>query len=175
MITLWNSSSSVSPWRTLLDFQRNLDRMMNFTFADTQGDSWSDQLVFHPPCDVEETESHYLVSADLPGISKKDINIEMRDNQIFITAERKSERKSTKASERYYGKFHRVVNLPAGVDADKIEAQYVDGVLTVALPKSEAAKGRQIKITDGKSSIFGKLLGKSESEGKEERTVKSVN
>jgi HSP20 family protein len=158
-----------------MDLQRNLDRMFDQAFGSNVSDEWTEEAVFHPACDIEETNSHFVMNVDLPGVPKKDINIEVKDNQLLISGERKAERKTKNSSERYYGKFHRVVALPSGIDADKIEAQYQDGVLTLALPKSEAAKGRQIKITDGKSSFFGKLLGKSETPEKEERQERTVS
>ena len=173
-LALWNDNYS-SPWRSLMDLQRNIDRMFDQAFSPVSSGDWNEERIFHPACDIDETESHYVMSVDLPGMSKKDINIEARENQLFISGERKSERKSNGASERFYGKFHRVVTLPEGVDAERIEAQYQDGVLKVALPKLESAKPRQIKITDGKGSFFGRLLGKSEAPEKEERTEKAVS
>jgi len=150
-ITLWNDN--VSPWRGLID------RMFDQTFEDTAG--------FHPASDVEETNTHYVMSVDLPGVAKKDINIEVKDNQLYISGERKSEKRERGFSERYYGKFHRTFTLPTEVEVDKIEAHYQDGVLTVALPKAESVKPRQIKIGDGKSSLFGRLVGGTKETEKE--------
>lgn len=173
-ITLWNDNSPLSPWRGLMDLQRNLDRMFDQAFRDSRSDRWADESVFHPACDVEETDSHYVMSVDIPGVSKKDINIEVKDNQLFISGERKAERKERGVSERTHGKFHRIVTLPSGIDAEKIEAQYQDGVLTVALAKAESAKPRQIKITEGKTSFFGKLVGGNKDNEKEEKTTSSA-
>jgi HSP20 family protein len=155
-MTLWNESS-LSPWRGLMDLQRNLDRVFDQTFGD-RSDRWADEAVFHPVCEVDETDSHFVMSVDLPGVNKKDINIEARDNQLIISGERKSEKKERGFSERLYGKFYRVITLPNGVDTNKIEAHYQDGVLNVALPKAESAKPKQIKISDGKGSFFGRLV-----------------
>jgi len=174
-ITLWNDNFGVNPFRGLMDLQRNLDRLFDDAFGESKGDRWSDEMVFHPACEVEETESYYLMSVDLPGVAKKDINIEVKDNQLFISGERKSEAKKRGLSERYYGKFHRVLILPTHVDAEKIEAQYEDGVLTVALPKAESARSRQIKISEGKGSFFGKFIGGTKEKEKEEKTVSAAN
>jgi len=133
-VSLWNAQN-MSPWNSLFELQRHLE-------------SRNEEAVFHPLCDVEETEKGFSVSVDLPGVAKKDINIEVHENQLFITGERKSETTRKNFSERAHGKFHRVLTLPTNVDAGKIEANYADGVLTVELPKSEAAKPRQIKIGD---------------------------
>ncbi len=172
-LTLWNDSS-LSPWRGLMDMQRNLDRMFDQAFGDNS-DRWSDEAVFHPTCEVDETDSHFVMSVDLPGVSKKDINIEARENQLIISGERKSEKKERNFSERSYGKFQRILTLPSGLDADKIEAHYQDGVLTVALPKAESAKPRQIKITDGKGSFFGRLVGGNKENEKEVKSSSAAS
>lgn len=142
--SLWNDRFSQSPWRGLLDMQRNLDRMFETTFEE--------EADFRPTCEIEEKDSHFMVSMDVPGIPKKDLHIEVKDGQISVSGERKNL------------KFSRMFSLPAGVDADKIEAQYQDGVLSLAIPKSESAKARQIKITEGKSGFFSKLLGGNKEE-----------
>ena len=132
--------------------------------------SWRDGMLdsyetpaFRPVVDVEETETHFMVSLDVPGVSKKDITIELRDNELLISGERKS-----------HGKFQRVLTLPTGIETDKIEAEHRDGVLTVALPKSESAKPRRIKISEGEGSFFGKFLGKAQ-EPKREIETKEVS
>ncbi len=111
---------------------------------------------FMPPAiDVEETAEEYLVSADLPGIKKEDINIECEGNQLTISAERKYEStdgRKQERRERFYGTFHRSFTLPTGVDADKIQASYEGGVLTVHVPKVEQAKPRKIAIGASKAS-----------------------
>jgi len=114
-------------------------------------------------CDIHETDDHYLVSFDMPGVKKEDIKIDLQGNRLIVSGERRREqsenRKSTLWYERSYGKFERTFVLPSIVEADKIEAQYEDGVLNVALPKAEKAKPRQIQIQSGKSGFFSKLLG----------------
>ena len=125
-------------------------------------------LGFAPVCDIEETGTHYLMSFDLPGVKKDDIKIDIVDNQLVVSGERKQERKVDEKSryfaEKTYGRFQRTMTLPAQVNADKIEAQYEHGVLQVAVPKSETAQPRQIKIGEGKGGLFSKILGKTEQE-----------
>ena len=164
-ITLWNEPIAQSPWRALFDIQRNLDRMFE--------DKMSEERVFQPALELEESDSHFVYNVDMPGIPKKDIRIELRDDQLFIEGERKAENKNSAYSERYYGKFSRVLTLPANVDTEKIEANYEDGVLKLVLPKAEMAKPKQIKISEGKSSLFGKFLGTKE-EDKEKKTVSTT-
>src|SRR4029079_8130624 len=106
-LTNWQES----PWRGLLDLQRNLDRVFDSAFNE-------EDAGFRPLCEMEETDSHYLMSVDLPGVSRKDINIEVKDGDLVISGERKNEKKTSAYSERYYGKFHRVLSLPTGIDAD---------------------------------------------------------
>lgn len=147
--------------REISGLQRNVDRLFQDMLSplSTQGEilSWS------PTCDVDETESHYLMTFDLPGVNKNDVKIELRDNQLIVSGERKQERKEGKrVQERFYGSFQRVFTLPSHVDPEKIEASYEDGVLYLAVPKAESVKPKQVQIGEKKSGIFGKLLGRDE-------------
>lgn len=163
-LDFWNGNSW-SPARELWFLQRGIDRLFDdvmMPFSDSNRDLTS-AWRFNPACDVEETESHYIASFDLPGISKDELKIELTDNQLTVSGERKSETKEKGARhivERFHGAFQRVFTLPASVDASRVEANYQDGVLRIAIPKAEAAKPRRIQITDGKESLIGRLLGK---------------
>jgi HSP20 family protein len=135
---------------------------------------------FNPACDVEETDSHYLMSFDLPGISKDDLKIEVVDKQLTIAGERKLEKKDDKNSrhvaERYYGSFKRTFTIPSAIDSTKVEASYKDGVLQIAVPKAEAVRPQQVKISDVKGGIFSKLLGqKNTRESEREVSVKDTH
>jgi len=103
-----------------------------------------------PALDVYEDKSNLVVRAELPGLKKEEIEVSLRDNAITISGERRQEKKSeeseTSRQERYYGRFTRSLVLPKQVDAAKVAAKYVDGVLTVTLPKAEEAKARQIEV-----------------------------
>lgn len=155
----------------LFDFRRELDRVFDDFWASPalsarggeMGGSW------FPSADVEEEADHYMLSLEIPGMRKDDLNIEVIDNQIVVSGERKQEEsrksKGSVYSERRFGRFQRSFALPTHVDAGKIEAQYQDGVLKLYVPKSESAKPRQIKVSDGSSGgIFNRLLGKKEGE-----------
>lgn len=126
---------------------------------------------FVPACEVEEGDDHYLFVLETPGVKKENLKIEFADNQLVICGERTStDNRNTRGvhySERGTGKFQRSFRLPVGVDAEKAEANYQDGVLRILVPKAESAKPRQIKITNGSgtSKFFSKLLG---SKGEEE-------
>ena len=127
-----------------------------------------------PACDVEEADNHYLISLEMAGVPKDQLKVEFHDNQIVISGERQKETKRKETgqwySERRFGKFQRSFTLPAGIDREKVEANHQDGVLRVYVPKSESAKPRQIKITNGfNASSFRRLIGQSsttEEEGK---------
>lgn len=120
---------------------------------------------------VNETDDHYMVSFDMPGVKKDDIKIETRGNQLMITGERRSEPKNN--SGRSYGKFERIFTMPNTVDNDKIEAHYEDGVLSIALPKVEVAKPKTIQIQSGSNGLFNKLLGSKKESNKEIKDVKA--
>jgi HSP20 family protein len=106
--------------------------------------------LFAPAIDVAEEKDNYVVKAELPGLSKDDVSVTLEDNYLTIRGEKKPESEDKGANyhhkERTYGSFSRTIGLPTTVDAQKISAQFKDGVLQVTLPKSEAAKPKQIEV-----------------------------
>lgn len=107
--------------------------------------------VYQPRCDISESKDHYLASFDVPGVKKEDIKIEVEGNQLIVSGERRIEINNEDNEvhlrhERMHGKFERTFNLPTTVNTDKIEAQYENGVLRIAIPKAEAVKARTIQI-----------------------------
>lgn len=105
---------------------------------------------FGPALDIYEDKENFVVKANLPGMKKEDIDVSLHNGSLSISGERKNESKLENAeasrSERFFGQFQRTVELPAPVAADKITAQYHEGVLTVTLPKAEEAKPKQIDV-----------------------------
>jgi HSP20 family protein len=103
-----------------------------------------------PALDVHEDKDNFVVQAELPGMKREDIDVSLQDGALSISGERKVEKKYEEAeiyrTERFFGKFQRTVTLPTPVAADKVKAQYKDGVLTITLPKTEAAKPKQIDV-----------------------------
>jgi HSP20 family protein len=172
---IWNTG--LAPLGLL---RREMDRLMDDLWS-ASPDNKSGQATessWQPPCDVEEAPNHYLLTLDMPGVSKDQIKLEVLDNQIVISGERRHEQKRNTDtgwySERRQGKFQRSFTLPVGVDADKLEANYQDGILSVYVPKAESAKPRQIKINNGSStSFFGRLIGQSSTKDKEGRHLTS--
>ncbi len=99
--------------------------------------------------DIEETEASYQLTADLPGLEKSDINVDLHENTLTISAERKEERASDGRvlwQERVLGKLSRTIQLPQAVDADGVKATYTNGTLQLTLPKLAATRARKISI-----------------------------
>jgi HSP20 family protein len=103
-----------------------------------------------PLINLSENKDSYVVRAEMPGLKADDLNISVAGNNLSISGERKiaSEGQNVRyhRREREGGTFNRVVALPGEVDAGKVEAKHVDGILTVVIPKAEAAKPKQITV-----------------------------
>jgi HSP20 family protein len=103
-----------------------------------------------PVVDVAEREKDYEITAELPGMDEKDIEVSLSDDVLTIKGEKKEEKeerqKDYHVSERRYGSFQRSLRVPDGVDANKIEAKFKNGVLTLILPKSPEAQKKKKKI-----------------------------
>lgn len=103
-----------------------------------------------PNVDIHEDKDGINISADLPGMTQKDVQVNIDNNVLTLTGERKLDREDKKDNyhriERFYGKFSRSFSLPNTVDTDKVEAHMENGVLRIHLPKREEAKPRQIEI-----------------------------
>lgn len=109
------------------------------------------ERTFKPAAEALEQKDHYLMSFDLPGMKKENIRIEIKDNVLIVAGERKQEIKGegeqkAQVFERQYGSFYRSFTLPTAVNEEKIEAHYVDGVLTLLLPKTPIAQPKKIQI-----------------------------
>lgn len=106
-----------------------------------------------PAMDIVENEDAFVATADLPGLTKDDIDISLEDGALSISGERKIQHtegdgnKGFRRLERSYGAFHRSFTLPQGVDVEKVEAKFADGVLSLTLPKAETARSRKISIS----------------------------
>ncbi len=142
-MTLYNPLRRLSPSRRLFS---------NFLGDDFFG--WpelsSDAYHWHPVVDFLETDDMVRLSAEIPGMEKKDIKIEVKSHALSISGERKFEVDANKeryrSVERIYGKFFRSIDLPEGLKEDKIKASYRNGVLEISIPKSEAAMPREIPV-----------------------------
>lgn len=103
-----------------------------------------------PSLDVVEEKEQYLVKLELPGIKREDVKITFEDGVLHVAGERKEEKSADEnkvhLNERYYGTFERAIRFPNPVEQDKVSAKFTDGVLQIALPKTEETKPRQIEI-----------------------------
>jgi HSP20 family protein len=120
---------------------------------------------FLPAVDLHETPEFYLVSLDVPGVSQKDIKIDVQQGRLTISGERRRTDKEDSALfkrfERSYGRFERSFQLPQDVSQEKIQARFENGVLEVMVPKAEVAKPRSIAIeSSDKGGLFSGLLGR---------------
>ena len=144
------------PVRELHTMQNEMNRLFN-TFFDspTPGNGGSGGSVrrWIPAMDVVETEDHFVLRADLPGLSENDVNIELEDNVLTVAGERKAEHEQRGEGyyrvERAFGSFSRSLTLPEGVNADAIQASFDNGVLEVRIPKPEQHKPRKVQISLG--------------------------
>jgi len=103
----------------------------------------------YPALNVWEDEDSYTAEAELPGFRLEDVEVNVRGSELSISGERKPEEKEGMTwhrRERGFGKFHRALEFPLPVDAEKVQASLKNGVLTVTLPKAEAAKPRKIQV-----------------------------
>ncbi|EEF57448.1 Hsp20/alpha crystallin family protein [Pedosphaera parvula] len=105
---------------------------------------------WEPNIDIYEDKEKITVNAELPGMKKEDINVSLEGRALTISGERKEEQEHKEGdnyrAERFFGRFQRSITLPSAVNAEKINANYKDGVLTIELPKSEEAKAKQINV-----------------------------
>ena len=109
--------------------------------------------VWRPAVDVIESDDAYVVRASLPGLKAEDIDVNIEDDVLTIKAERSEEHEETEESyllrERSFGSYHRAIRLPDSVEAENVEAEVRDGILTLTLPKREEVKPRQIEVKVG--------------------------
>jgi len=158
------AATALRPWRPFENLRREVDRL----FEDFDGGMWRspfgrsffDLQPFSqrestwaavPAVDVAETEKAYEITAELPGIDEKNVEVKFSDGVLTIKGEKQEEKEEKKKdyylSERSYGSFQRAFQVPDGVDTDKIEAAFKNGVLKVTMPKSAEAQKSAKKIT----------------------------
>jgi HSP20 family protein len=151
-----------NPFSMMRQLSREMDRLMDSFFergfgspwreSGTQEDDWQGRTLWSPQIDVQQRNDSVIVRADLPGVSKDNVQVEVEGDTLVISGQRREEREEGgddqgyRVLERSYGSFYRSVPLPQGVDPDHIEAAMRDGVLTVTLPLAENARPRRIEI-----------------------------
>lgn len=133
--------------RPLVRFEREMENLMERLFRPDEG-RWLVEFV--PAVNVAETETGYEVSLELPGMKREEFNVELKNGNLWVSGEKKEEKEETGKSfhrvERTYGEFCRVIPLPGEVVAEKISAEYKEGVLRIVVPKTEKAKPRHVEV-----------------------------
>ena len=136
-------------------FSTEFNRLFDTLFESTnvnRAQRWA------PPMDLVEGDDHFLLKADLPGLGEDDVSIEVQDNVLTISGERKAETERKEKGwyrlERSFGRFSRSLTLPEGVNADAISASFDKGVLEVSIPKPEERKPRRIAIGNGEPATL---------------------
>src|SRR5919206_695396 len=142
-------------WEPLREFstlQNEMNRLFDTVFdTPAPGGNGNTLRRWMPAMDLVESDDHFVLRADLPGLSEEDVKIELEDSTLTISGERKSEHEDKGEGfyrvERAFGSFSRSLTLPQGVDAEKVTASFDRGVLEVRIPKPEQRKPRRIEIS----------------------------
>ena len=136
----------------LLDLRSEMDRLFD-NFVGTRPAPAQHADFISPPVDIEETPEAFVLRADLPGVSQKDVKVSFTGDTLVLRGERKRESEKHEGSlhrtERVYGAFERTFTLTSPVRGDQIKATYRDGVLEIRVPKAEEAKVREIEVQVG--------------------------
>jgi HSP20 family protein len=136
----------MAPWREIED---RMERLFEETFGARRWPT-ATAMPWLPAVEVFEREGTIVVRADLPGLKREEITVEVTDGSLMIAGERKVEQeikeKDYYRSERSYGAFRRAIPLPTGVEKGKIAATYKDGVLEVTMPKAKGAEATKVTI-----------------------------
>lgn len=141
------------PFRELSSLQTEMNRLFNGVFdAPSAGNGVARRWT--PAMDLLETDDAFVIRADLPGLSESDVSVELEDNVLTVSGERKIEHEDKREGfyrvERAYGSFSRSLTLPKGVDPEAVNAAFDRGVLEVRVPKPEQRKPRKIEIGGSK-------------------------
>ena len=153
-------STRVLEWRPFESLRNQVDRLfrdfetgfLQSPFYRDVDNFWRRDLAFPvtPAVDIVEKDNSFEITAELPGLDAKNIELSLADDVLTIKGEKKEEKEEKNGdrhiSERRYGSFRRSVQLPSSIDAGKIEANYKSGILTIALPKSAEAQKKQTVI-----------------------------
>ena len=146
-ISDWPTGEWTRPWEELDRMRRQMEWLSSGL---SRGQVRGTAAGVFPLMNVTEDKDNYYVRAELPGIKAGDLDISVTGDALSISGERKLHGEDKKAQyhrrERESGKFSRIISLPAQMDTNKVEARCTDGILTVTMPKSEAAKPKQIVI-----------------------------
>jgi HSP20 family protein len=137
------------PFRELIELQQNINRLFDESFGAKAGESAA-LSAWTPPVDIFEDEGSFVLLLDLPGVSRDDIKVNLSENVLSVSGERRFEDEAGRDKyhriERSYGQFFRSFTLPPNVDTEAMRAESKDGVLRLTLPKKREARPRQIEV-----------------------------
>jgi HSP20 family protein len=140
---------ALTPWTGMTALRREMDRFFE-RYLEPRWDEFEATSEWWPRMDLSETKDALVVKAEIPGVDEKDIKVSLQEQTLTITGEKRHEKEEKDEQfhrvERSYGSFARAWKLPTSVDASKVAAQFKDGVLTVTMPKTPAAKGTIIPV-----------------------------
>jgi HSP20 family protein len=140
-----------NPWREMPILHNRINRMFDDPFFSLGRLSDEDSLgMWNPAVDLYEKDDQFIIKAELPGVNKDDIKVDLKDRVLTLSGERTYENEVKEENyyrrERSYGKFQRAFTLPADVDSEKIKAEFKDGVLQIEVPKPEDRKAKQVTV-----------------------------
>jgi len=140
---------ALAPWRGMETLRQEMERVFD-RFFEPRWDEFEAVGAWAPKLDFSETKDAFVVKAEVPGVEQKDISVSIQDQMLTVKGEKHKEKEEKDEKyhrvERSWGAFARTIALPAGVDTEKVNATFKDGVLSVKLPKTPAAKGTTIPV-----------------------------
>lgn len=144
-----------NPWQEMNSLQHQLNRLFDDALTPKNWDNFGNWSSF-PAAEITEKEDVFYLKLEIPGMEAEDLDIQVMKDRVAIAGERKSETKieenGNTRSEFRYGKFQRVIPLPAHIQNDNVTADYKDGILNLILPKSEAEKNKVVKVNLGEAN-----------------------
>jgi len=139
----------LNPSREFEDIYNRMGQLMNLAIGDCSMLQTTD-MPWSPMADFSETDDAYIINAELPGVHRDQVNVQVQDHELVITGEIREDGNGSRRhrSSRRMGRFEYRTYLPGDIKPDRVSAKLHDGILTVTIPKSEAAKPRQIEVIE---------------------------
>lgn len=139
------------PFRDIITLRERMDKLFEDSLTRFRAPEEETVPTFWSPAvDIYETDENIVLKAELPGIERKEVSVEVKDNTLILKGERKREKEVTEENyhriERSYGSFMRSFTIPVSVRQEQVKAKFKDGVLEVTLPKAEVSKPKQVKV-----------------------------
>ena len=143
---------ALAPWRGMDVLRQEMERVFD-RFFEPRWDEFEAGGAWAPKLDVSETKDAYMVKAEIPGVDQKDLSVSLQNQILTIKGEKHKEKEEKDEKyhrvERSWGEFTRAIALPGAADTENVNATFKDGVLTITLPKTPAAKGTTIPVKAG--------------------------